>query len=32
LVAVIHRGLARGPEARFKNVRDMRRALMPFAR
>jgi serine/threonine-protein kinase len=31
LAAVIHRGLARDPEARFKNVREMRRALVPFA-
>jgi serine/threonine-protein kinase len=32
LAAVIHRGLARDPEARFKSVREMRRALVPFAR
>jgi serine/threonine-protein kinase len=32
LAAVIHRGLARDTEARFQNVRDMRRALLPFTR
>jgi serine/threonine-protein kinase len=32
LATVIHRGLARDPEARFNNVREMRRALLPFAR
>jgi serine/threonine-protein kinase len=31
LAAVIHRGLARQPEKRFANVREMRRALLPFA-
>jgi serine/threonine-protein kinase len=30
LAEVIHRSLARDPNARFKNVREMRRALVPF--
>jgi eukaryotic-like serine/threonine-protein kinase len=32
LAAVIHRALSRDPHARYANVRDMRRALLPFAR
>ena len=32
LAAVIHRALARDPQARYPNVREMRRALLPFAR
>jgi hypothetical protein len=32
LAAVIHRGLARDPLARYANVREMRRALLPFAK
>jgi len=31
LAAVIHRALARDPQARFGSVREMRRALAPFA-
>jgi serine/threonine-protein kinase len=31
LAEVIHRSLARDPAARFKDVREMRRALAPFA-
>jgi serine/threonine-protein kinase len=30
LAAVVHRSLARDPNARFKDVREMRRALVPF--
>ncbi|HWE38849.1 MAG TPA: FHA domain-containing serine/threonine-protein kinase [Isosphaeraceae bacterium] len=30
LAAVIHRGLARDPAARFADVQEMRRALLPF--
>jgi hypothetical protein len=26
----VHRSLARDPNARFKDVREMRRALVPF--
>jgi eukaryotic-like serine/threonine-protein kinase len=32
LAAVIHRALARDPLARYANVRQMRRALLPFAK
>ncbi len=32
LAAVIHRALARDPQARYSNVRELRRALLPFAR
>ncbi len=32
LAAIIHRALARDPLARYPNVREMRRALLPFAR
>jgi serine/threonine-protein kinase len=32
LAAVVHRSLARDPAARFKDVREMRRALLPFGR
>ncbi len=32
LAWVIHRALARDPQARYANVREMRRALLPFAR
>jgi serine/threonine-protein kinase len=32
LAAAIHRGLARDPDARFASAREMRRALLPFAR
>jgi eukaryotic-like serine/threonine-protein kinase len=31
LAAIIHRALARDPQARYPNVREMRRALLPFA-
>ena len=31
LAAVVHRSLARDPAARFQDVREMRRALAPFA-
>ncbi len=31
LAAVIHHALARDPQARYANVREMRRALLPFA-
>ncbi len=31
LAAIIHRALARDPLARYANVREMRRALLPFA-
>ena len=31
LAAIIHRSLARDPAARFTSVREMRRALAPFA-
>jgi serine/threonine-protein kinase len=31
LAAVIHRALARDPQARYSFVREMRRALLPFA-
>ncbi len=31
LAAIIHRGLARDPQARYANVREMHRALLPFA-
>jgi serine/threonine-protein kinase len=31
LAAVIHRALARDPQARFGSVREMRRALLGFA-
>ena len=32
LAAIIHRALARDPQARYANVREMRRALLPFAK
>jgi serine/threonine-protein kinase len=32
LAEVIHRALAREPEARFADVTAMRQALLPFAR
>ena len=32
LAAIIHRALARDPLARYANVREMRRALLPFAK
>ena len=32
LAAIIHRALARDPQARYPSVREMRRALLPFAR
>ncbi len=32
LAAIIHRALARDPQARYANVREMRRALLPYAR
>jgi serine/threonine protein kinase len=32
LAAIVHRALARDPEVRYANVREMRRALLPFAR
>jgi eukaryotic-like serine/threonine-protein kinase len=32
LATIIHRALARDPLARYANVREMRRALLPFAR
>jgi serine/threonine-protein kinase len=32
LAAVVHRSLARDPNARFKDVREMRRALVPFGK
>jgi eukaryotic-like serine/threonine-protein kinase len=32
LTAVIHRALARDPQARYPNVRELRRALLPFAK
>ncbi len=32
LAAIIHRALARDPQARYPNVREMRRALLPFAK
>jgi serine/threonine-protein kinase len=32
LAEIIHRSLAREPQARFANVKEMRRALTPFAR
>jgi eukaryotic-like serine/threonine-protein kinase len=32
LAAIVHRALARDPQARYANVREMRRALLPFAR
>ena len=31
LAEIIDRALARDPQARFANVRDMRRALAPFS-
>ncbi len=31
LAAIIHRALARDPQARYPNVREMRRALLRFA-
>ena len=31
LAAIIHRALARDPQARYASVREMRRALVPFA-
>jgi eukaryotic-like serine/threonine-protein kinase len=32
LAAIIHRALARDPAVRYANVREMRRALLPFAK
>jgi len=32
LAAIVHRALARDPQARYANVREMRRALLPFAK
>ena len=32
LAAAIHRALARDPQGRYPNVREMRRALLPFAK
>ncbi len=32
LAAIIHRALARDPQARYPNAREMRRALLPFAK
>jgi serine/threonine-protein kinase len=32
LAAIIHRALARDPQARYANVREMRRALLHFAK
>ena len=32
LAPVIHRALSRDPQARYPNVREMRRALLPFAK
>jgi eukaryotic-like serine/threonine-protein kinase len=32
LAKIIHRALARDPLARYANVREMRRALLPFAK
>jgi serine/threonine-protein kinase len=32
LAEIVHRALAREPRARFANVREMQRALVPFAR
>ena len=32
LAAIIHRALARNPQARYPSVRQMRWALLPFAR
>jgi serine/threonine-protein kinase len=31
LAAIIHRALARDPQARYPKVRALRRALLPFA-